>query len=114
MPPKKQKPISEMTLEELRAYASALEAKPAGVTMSGYMITAPNKKYNGVTAGIQFRGGRAFIPDSLNDSEKIAKRLSSDFGYKLERVEDFNNLPQVEQQTIQRSMIDVLSVPRIA
>jgi len=61
---------------------------------NGYLLVAPNPAYNGVTAGVEFRNGVAFIsldsrhprfaPKQLNDGQ-LAKLTSSEkAAYKVE------------------------------
>lgn len=98
-------------IAELEAEVERLKASmPVG--MSGWLVTAPNKGYTGVTLGVMFRGGQAFIPDGAG-AEKIAKELAGDFNYAVKRVEDWRNMGQDETEKVRRSMIDVISIPQV-
>jgi len=98
------------TIDDLKAEIEKLrESMPVG--MSGWLITAPNKAYSGITLGVMFRGGQAFIPDGPG-AEKIAKEMSGDLGYEVRRVEDWRNMGQGETEKVRRSMIDVIGTPQ--
>lgn len=89
-------------LEELTRQVSAQDAALARSGESGWLLTTKNPRYAGVTAGVEFRGGRAFIGDSRPDAEQLAKMLAADFGYKLERstAREAAGLPVLEPEKI--------------
>lgn len=51
--------------------------------MAKYIITTPNKNYNGVTDGVAFCEGRAVIEDVIKANE-----LQNNRGYDVEVIED--------------------------
>lgn len=72
-------------------------------SLSGWIIMTPkNPSYNGVTNGITFKNGRAFVRE-----ESVAKLLENEFGYLTEFVENFIDEPSGEAA---RSLIDILGV----
>lgn len=93
-------------LETLLAEAQAeLAAKPSG--RAGWMVTTPTP-YNGSTAGVIFRKGKAFLPEG-EEGKRLAHFLADEFGYKVEFVTDWQAIPQSEQ--IGKTLIDVLMLP---
>lgn len=82
------------------------QAKPQATGRGGWVVTTKNPQYEGRTAGVMFRGGRAFIPDGDGAAGK-ANALKVDFGYQVEYVEDWQGLPEAPE--LQRSFIDVLT-----
>lgn len=87
----------------LRARLLELEGAAGGV--SGFLVTSPNSRYNGVTAGVQFRQGQAFIPDGPGATETV-KTLTQDFDYGAAHLSDWREIPQAPDQA--KSFIDVL------
>lgn len=76
-------------LEEMNQRQAALLSAVADEEGGGWVITTRNARYNGVTAGVAFAMGRAFIPDG-NEPDKArftAKMLIQDFGYNGEHLE---------------------------
>lgn len=94
-------------VEALRAEVETLRAK-AQEGRAGYIVTTPNPKYSGMTAGVQFRAGRAFIPAG-EKGEALARLLVSEFEYSVQRVDDWQAAP--EGEAISKSMIDMLMLP---
>lgn len=82
------------------------QAKPTTKGRGGWLVETPSRLYNGLTAGIQFRAGRAFIPDGKG-AETAAKMLRDDFRYQVQYVEDWQELPVAEE--VSRSFVDVLT-----
>lgn len=91
---------------EIETLRAQVEAKPKGI--AGYMVRVPFAGYNGTTAGVQFRNGTAFLPDTEN-GKRTAQMLADEFGYSIERVDDYQALP--EAPAIGRSLIDALVIP---
>lgn len=78
---------------------------------SGWLVKTPNPTYTGVTAGVKFVGGQAFISDLEPDAEKKARALKADFGYAIARVEDFRNVPAPAEAPINpaRAFLEALT-----
>jgi hypothetical protein len=79
-------------IDEQKAYIAELEqqlaARDAIIGSSGedgYLVSCANTKYSGVTAGVRFVNGRAFIPDGPG-ADRMAMLMRVDFGYKVERI----------------------------
>jgi hypothetical protein len=77
----------ESQIEDLQAQLAEkdamLGARPKG---AGYLVTTPSANYSGMTAGVQFRNGQAFLPLDDPQAEKLAMVLKNDFYYSLELV----------------------------
>jgi hypothetical protein len=80
-------------LEEYRKQIEALQVQNAELTaqmsakpgtVSGWLVTTPRTNYSGVTAGVAFARGRAFIPDSDPGVKDKVRILTSDYGYSAE------------------------------
>lgn len=56
------------------------------VAQAGYMVSAPNRDYNGRLAGFEFRSGRVFVPDTDANREKVMA-LANDFGYEVVKMD---------------------------
>lgn len=74
------KQVSE-TLDERTAELLAVRGIAAGV--GGWLVTTPNAEYSGVTAGLRFGGGKAFLPENKENAEFLSIRLANDFGYEV-------------------------------
>lgn len=79
--------------------------------LAGWIVKSQNPKYTGETNGIQFRRGKAFVPD-MPGMDHIVNVLVGDFGYTAERVEDLAMTDMSYQDQVKSSMIDVLAVPQ--
>lgn len=107
--------MAKMTIDEAMKRIAELEAELAKLKeltppgMSGYLVKTGNRQYSGETFGVQFRAGQAFIADGDN-SEHIAGQMRDDFGYDVQRVEDWRQISKSETDQVRRSMIDVLQV----
>lgn len=84
----------QQVVTELQEQLAARDALLSGTGQEGFLVTTPNSRYNGFTAGVEFRNGRAFIPGQDEDSEYLARRLSSEFNYAVRRMsaEDYRRL----------------------
>lgn len=95
------------TKTELEAKIAALEAEKMdlqaqvanqGAVLNnasgdGWLITTPNPAYKGVTAGVRFENGRAFIPAALKDAKQIVKILTLDFDYEAVELKSGEEIP---------------------
>ena len=98
-------------IRELEAEIESMKAAmPVG--MSGWLVTTLNKQYSGITLGVMFRGGQAFIPDGAG-AERIAREMQNDLGYQVQRVEDWHSLGRDESDQVRRNMIDVLTTAKV-
>lgn len=117
----------EAELEEVKAKLQEEKAKnqglhiDAGVT-EGYLVTTP-MPYDGVTFGVNFRNGRAFIPKGVGADEQalvedIVRRLKSDFGYEAlkvgaDEIEALRqSVPEVDEE-IKASIADDIVLPQV-
>lgn len=84
-------------IEELEKQVESLEKKieqlekelsKTRAGLSGYIVKTPNPYYAGITSGVFFRNGKAFIPDGKR-SEEIVGILVKDFGYTAVHVDDY-------------------------
>lgn len=108
------KTTKEPTVDELQKQVKELQAKlQANRGMTGWLIKTPNANYNGNTMGFRFRAGKAFVSDTNTDAEAIAKRMAADFGYEVERVDAFADMPQEQQTDINNNLIDQLARPTL-
>jgi hypothetical protein len=82
--------------DELRQQIAARDAALSGASGGGWLITSPNPRYTGVTAGVEFRAGRAFIPEGQPGAEARVRQLQLDFGYRVTQMAaaDFQALKQ--------------------
>lgn len=76
----------EGQVRELEEQLAARDALLSGTGEDGWLISCPNPKYNDVTAGVQFKAGRAFIPDRGDESAALVRLLVSDFNYRAEQM----------------------------
>ena len=100
---KKEKEIVELQ-EQLKEKAKQ-ESKPLS-GLSGYVIESPDPKFNGARLGIAFRGGKGIMLDSPT-AEATARIFQHDFGYKVTRSENLNQMPETAER-MSKSMIDIL------
>lgn len=90
------KKIEELEAQnaELKNQIAARDAALVESAVPGWLISSPNPGYNGVTYGIEFKNGRAFIPATAPDAERTAIVLVNDFGYMAREMgaDDFKAL----------------------
>lgn len=101
---------------ELRQMLAARDAIMSKSGEAGWLITTPNPRYNGVTAGVEFTNGRGFVPKSQIGSSLLVNRLRHDFGYRVDEVTSENyKMLVLEEKTEQghKTMIEQLSVPGV-
>jgi hypothetical protein len=101
--------LAQARAELLQLQTQLSEAKEKATSRAGWLVTTPNATFNGVTAGVVFRKGRAFLP-ATEHGTATAHMLSAEFGYKLAFLSDWQENPEVEQQ-VTRSLIDSLVIP---
>ena len=97
-------------IQEKDAEIASLKGQisPTSEGRGGWLVTTPNGAYNGETAGVMFRNGRAFIPDGP-EAAREAQQLKADFGYLVEHVDDWREVPAAPQ--IKRNFVDSLLRP---
>lgn len=100
---KKEKEIEELQ-DQLKAKAKEEPKQMSG--LSGYVIESPDPKFNGARLGIAFRGGKGIMLDGPT-AEATARVFQHDFGYKVTRSENLNQMPETAEQ-MTKSMIDIL------
>lgn len=93
---------------EYEALLKLKEKKAPAQGLPGFVVTTPNARFSGETAGVYFRDGRGFVPDG-EGAEALAQSLVSDFGYAVEHVQDWREA--VSGKAMRRSMIDIISQP---
>ena len=71
----------DAVIQAREATILALESSPGAE--GGYLVESPNPKYDGITCGVRFEAGRAFIPDSRDSQGTIAKQIQADFKYRV-------------------------------
>jgi hypothetical protein len=81
----------------------------SGTGEEGYLVTSPNKSYNGVSYSLRFTGGRAFVPDGLANAKHILRECK-DAGYTLTRMTaaDFRGLTPSGAPVRERTIADEL------
>jgi len=99
-------------IDLLRATNEKLESHSNSIPMAGWLITCPNVRYQGITAGYQFRNGQAFIAD-VEGAEKKMKFMVSDFGYEAEYVEDWTKVIMDDDRGLKGSLIDMLATQTV-
>lgn len=80
--------IAELTRQnqELRLELDSLRVQVDINQDTGYLISTPNKGYNGNTAGVAFKNGQAFLPASDQRSARMAQMFEADFHYQVEFI----------------------------
>lgn len=103
------------TIEELHEQLSARDAIVAKSAEDGWLVTTPNARYSGVTAGVEFRGGRTFIP-KVEGTESIIRLLQFDFGYKVTPMtsKDFQALKVEAPAPEEKTMLENIMMPHVA
>jgi hypothetical protein len=71
----------EAEVADLKEQIASKDAALMATQQSGWEVSTPNPKYTGVTAGVEFKNGFAFVPDATKNAEAVVKRLASDFHY---------------------------------
>jgi hypothetical protein len=71
-------------LAELKEQLAHRNAALSGGAEDGWIVTCPNPAYTGITAGVEFRQGKAFIPAGIKDAVRRVAMLVDDFGYTAE------------------------------
>jgi hypothetical protein len=122
MPPTSKAELEEIikqqaaTIEELQEQLAARDAVMYQSQETGWLITSPNSRYNGFTAGIEFRNGRGFVPSGKKDARLIVSHLQYDFGYKVSEItaKDYQILQEGnEVEPDKKSMVEQVSIPGI-
>jgi hypothetical protein len=83
---KKQVDEQAAMIEELKSQLAARDALLTVTGEDGWLITTPNPRYNGVTYNIEFRNGRAFVPDRSPEDKLIVQQLVHGFNYVAQRM----------------------------
>lgn len=80
--------------DELRARLAEQNTVIVESAEEGFIVEAPNKHYNGVTAGLKFRNGFGFIPTKNKDARRLAAILSKEYGYMVTKAsyEEYDKL----------------------
>lgn len=55
-------------------------------SQAGFLVSTPNPNYSGVTSGVMFNRGKAFLPADEPGNEQKVLVLINDFGYQVEKV----------------------------
>ena len=80
----------------------AVKATPKSELDGGWLISTPNPTYSGVTLGVAFHNGRAFVSKIAKrhglSAEWIVKELEHDFGYMVE-VLDKEQVMRMREQS---------------
>lgn len=98
----------DKALAEKEELKRQLAAKPSG--RSGWLVRTPFKGYSGTTAGVIFRSGLAFLPDTEEGTAK-AQYLANEFGYKTEYVTDWQEVDRPTAEQVGKSLVDALIMP---
>lgn len=85
-------------VQELTEQIAARDAALSHSGEDGWLITTTNRGYSGVTAGVEFRGGRGFVPASRPGAEMLVRILTGDFGYRAQRMtaQEFQGMAPAE------------------
>lgn len=101
-------------IADLREQLGARDATLRGSSEPGWLITTRNPDYTGVVLGIQFAGGRAFLPKGKPNAERVLQQLVSDFGYQVEEVTANQvDAPKRSAKKDEREFINTISQPNI-
>jgi hypothetical protein len=100
--------IADLRAENARLTAHIAELEAAQGGLSGYLITTPDGRYNGRTGVLNFRRGRAFIPDGP-EAMALARQMECEFHYHVTHIDNWRELAGSEEMA--RSFIDMLSIP---
>jgi hypothetical protein len=73
--------VAEARNLELEETLKSRDALLAQSDEAGWLVTTRNPAYSGVTEGVKFSMGRAFVPDRGPESAMLVKRLVGNFGY---------------------------------
>jgi hypothetical protein len=97
--------------EELNRRNAALFASAE----EGWIISSPNQAYTGVTAGVEFRNGTAFVPEGVKDALLLVSQLVNDFGYSAERsnAKDFQASKKAQPVKKGTSLEDLMRQPAV-
>jgi hypothetical protein len=122
MPPTSKAELEEIIrqqaakIEELEEQLAAREAVMYQSQETGWLITSPNSRYNGFTAGIEFRNGRGFVPSGKRDAKLIVLRLQYDFGYRVSEItaKDYQALQETDDTEPERkNFVEQVSIPGV-
>lgn len=102
--------VETLTAEKAAIAGQLAEVSAKARGRSGWLVSTPFAGYSGVTAGVTFRQGKAFLPDD-DDGKKTAEYIAAEFGYSVQYVEDWQDLPAQDAKPIGRSLIDQLTLP---
>jgi hypothetical protein len=105
---------AELELEnaELQRRLSARSGGEGG----GWIVTTPNPKYTGVSYGISFVNGRAFIPKARPDGRFKMNRLVKDLKYsarEIDAAEMQGLMSETQEPSTSRGMAEALSTPQV-
>lgn len=108
----------EETLADRDAELVAVKSAKTQEGDSGWLVSTPNPLYGGVTFGVPFSNGRAFVSRRFRfqglDAEAIVRELMNEFGYEVVEVdaEELNRLrAQTEGMEAEVSKATVQSIP---
>jgi hypothetical protein len=78
-------------------------------SIEGYLVKTPWSGYTGVSLGIQFRNGQAFVP---MEYENKVKQMVDDFSYYAERT-TFGKMESSIAEAAKTSLIDAVMLPEV-
>lgn len=102
------------TIAELKQQLKEKEATLRGTGEPGWLVKTKNTKYSGTMFGIYFEGGRAFVPKSHHNAEKIVGTFVNDFDYEVEEIDskEFER-GRSKQKPEEPSLLEKISQPTV-
>ncbi len=108
----------ERLKEQNRELAEQIHARDAALSHSGepgWLVTTPSPRYNGVTCGVKFANGRAFVPESVVGAEAAIRELVNDYRYTVKRMtaKEFQELAPVKVTERKPTLAEQLMQPDV-
>ena len=102
-------------IEELKSEIAARDAALHQSNVSGWLVVSPNPVYSGVTNGVQFTNGKAFVPNNHQGAQGIINVLTGDFGYEATEMtaEDYQAIKSRAPVEHTPTMLERLEIPQV-
>lgn len=93
--------ILQSKIEDLENKLAEYEIRLADSDEDGFLVEVPNKKYAGITLGVQFKNGWGFIKDSFPGAAMVAARMANDYGYTVTRGDTKEYKQMIDLEPVQ-------------